>query len=408
MDTDLWWQRLRRDREARSWSQATAAKQLIAHSERYAEFDEETVLRSLKRWEAGQVKGLPSDDNQQAIARMFGTVRSAYFPDRPVLTQQPRLSDDETLELVNRLRASSVDNSTLELARITVDQLCTDYASGPGPVVLHEAQRWLRDITSLSGTSMTLKQHREVYDLTAWLSLLVSCLHYDLGNLHEAEAARRAAVLLGRESGRSDVVGWGAEIKAWMALTQGDYYAALAATREGLAATTRQQVAVQLHAQSAKAWARLGNRNRVEVTLDQGRELLDSLPYPDNPRNHFQVDPAKYDFYAMDCYRQAGEDNLALAAAETVKRSSITPSGLVIAPMRLAEAELTQATVYARAGELDDAMTKVGQAFSRDRRSLPSLLLVGHEVAGVMQRTYPNSPAATDFAQHLRALESAA
>ena len=156
MDADLWWQRFRRDREARGWSQATTAKQLIAHSDHYREFDEETVLRSLKRWEAGQVKGLPSPDNQQAIARMFGSVRKAYFPSYPVASDAPRLSDDETLELVGRLRSSSVDASTLDLARITVDRLCTDYASAPGPVVLHEAQRWLRDITALTGKPMTL------------------------------------------------------------------------------------------------------------------------------------------------------------------------------------------------------------------------------------------------------------
>lgn len=408
MDTDLWWQRFKRDREARNWSQATTAKQLIAHSEHHQEFDEETVLRSLKRWEAGHVKGLPSEDNQQAIARMFGSVRSAYFPSRPTPSEPPRLSDDETLELVGRLRSTGVDNSTLDLARITVDRLCTDYASAPGPVVLQEAQRWLREITGLSGKSMTLRQHREVYDLTAWLSLLVACLHYDAGNVNEAEAARQAAIMLGRESGRPEVVGWGAEIKAWMALTQGDNYAALAAAREGLADTGQRSVAVQLHAQSAKAWARLGNRNRVEVALDQGRELLESLPYPDNPRNHFQVDPAKFDFYAMDCYRSVGEDSLALAAAETVRRSSTTPSGLVIAPMRLAEAELTQATVYARAGEVDQAMLKAEDAFARARRSLPSILLVGHEVAGVMQHTRPDSSATADFAAHLRALEAVA
>lgn len=283
---------------------------------------------------------------------MFGSVRSAYFPSRPAPVEPPRLSDDETLELVGRLRSTGVDNATLDLARLTVDRVCTDYASTPGPIVLKEAQRWLRDITGLSSKSMTLRQHREVYDLTAWLSLLVACLHYDTGSIHEAEAARQAAIMLGRESGRPEVVGWGAEIKAWMALTQGDNHAALAAVREGLAGTDRQSVSVQLHAQSAKAWARLGNRSRVEMALDQGRELLESLPYPDNPRNHFQVDPAKFDFFAMDCYRSVGEDSLALAAVETVRRSSTTPAGLVIAPMRLAEAELTQATVYARAGLL--------------------------------------------------------
>ena len=135
---------------------------------------------------------------------------------------------------------------------------------------------------------------------------------------------------------------------------------------------------------------------------------MENLSQPENLDDHFVVDPAKFDFYAMDCYRSVGEDSLALAAAETVRWSSTTPSGLVIAPMRLAEAELTQATVYARAGEVDQAMLKAEDAFSRARRSLPSILLVGHEVAGVMQHTRPDSSATADFAAHLRALEAVA
>lgn len=198
----------------------------------------------------------------------------------------------------------------------------------------------------------------------------------------------------------------GAEIKAWMALTQGDCYAALGATREGLAATRTHSVAVQLHAQAAKAWARLGNRSEVELALDQGRQLLEVLSYPDNPRNHFQVDPAKFDFYVMDCYRNAKEDGLALAMAQTVQRSSTTPTGAVLSPMRLAEAELTEATVYARAGELDQALTKANSALGLGRRSLPSLLLVGREVADELTHLHPGSGQANEFARHLHELES--
>lgn len=406
MNADLWWQRLRRDREARGWSQLTAAKQLIAHSEHYSDFDEESVVRSVKRWEAGQLKNLPSLENQTAIARMFGTVRDAYFPVESNLALPVRLSEDETLDLVTRLRSSSVDNTALDLARITVDRLCTDYSSVPSPIVLREAQQWLRDISALNDKSLSLRQHKEVYDLVSWLSLLVACLQYDAGDERAAESARRAAIMLATESAHSEVLGWGAEIKAWMALTQGNYYGVLAAAKEGLAATSTHSVSVQLHAQAAKAWARLGNRTRVEVALDQGRDLMDSLPYPDNPRNHFQVDPAKFDFYAMDCYRKVGEDRLALAMAETVQRTSTTPSGTIIAPMRLAEAELTRATAYARAGELDQAMTKANDAFEIGRQSLPSLLLVGREVADELTRLHPTSEQASDFASHLKQLES--
>jgi len=110
----------------------------------------------------------------------------------------------------------------------------------------------------------------------------------------------------------------------------------------------------------------------------------------------------------MECYRSAGEDSLALAAAETVRRSIATPARIVLAPMRLAEAELAKATVLARTGEFDQATSKVDQAFSRARQSRPSLLLVSREVADVVQRSNPDDPAAADFAHHLQALDTVA
>lgn len=76
--------------------------------------------------------------------------------------------------------------------------------------------------------------------------------------------------------------------------------------------------------------------------------------------------------------------------------------------MRLAEAELAQAAVYARAGEVDQAKLKAEDAFARARRSLPSILLVGHEVAGVLQHTRPDSSATADFAARLCSLEAVA
>ena len=55
----------------------------------------------------------------------------------------------------------------------------------------------------------------------------------------------------------------------------------------------------------------MGDRRQVELVLDHGRRILEGLPYPENLDHHFVVDPSKFDFYAMDCYRTAGEDNLA-------------------------------------------------------------------------------------------------
>lgn len=126
-----------------------------------------------------------------------------------------------------------------------------------------------------------------------------------------AEGTRKAALTLGDEAGNAAISGWAYEMRAWYALTQGDYRGVIAAAEAGEAVAAHDGAAVQLAAQRAKAWARLGDRRQVETALDKGRSLLESLPYPEDTDHHFVVDPAKFDFYAMDCYRIAGEDRLA-------------------------------------------------------------------------------------------------
>ena len=50
-----WWERLRRDREARGMSQRQAVREFIAHVDHYLPSDFESVLTSWKRWERGDV-----------------------------------------------------------------------------------------------------------------------------------------------------------------------------------------------------------------------------------------------------------------------------------------------------------------------------------------------------------------
>ena len=302
-----WPERLRRDRLARGMSHRDLARAIIATSTTFSGYSEDSVERTVKRWESGSIR-LPRPDAQEAIARVFGSDTAAYFPSPAGLIEHV-LSEDATAEVIARLRRSSVDGSTLDLARIAVDQLCIAYASEPGPVVLAEASRWLAEIERVRREGqLTLRQLTEVYDLAGWLSLLVACLRYDLGDDRGAETMRRTAALLGRDLGSPDIRGWSDEIAAWMALTRGDWRGVLAAVRDGLVSAGSSPVVVQLHAQAAKAWARIGNRVEVTASLNRGRELLERTPLPSNTRNHFVVDPAKWDFYEMDCARRVGDD----------------------------------------------------------------------------------------------------
>ncbi|MEU4607104.1 hypothetical protein AB0F43_29320 [Kribbella sp. NPDC023972] len=130
---------------------------------------------------------------------------------------------------------------------------------------------------------------------------------------------------------------------AWFALTQGRFRQAVEAAQRGRAVAQSSRVHVQLIAQEAKAKARLGEAG-LTTLLASGKEMLDRLPYPDRPENHFKVDPAKWDYYAMDVHRIAGDDELATQYATTVIRDNTSPDGTELSPMRVSECRITLAS----------------------------------------------------------------
>jgi transcriptional regulator with XRE-family HTH domain len=125
-----WADRLRSERLARGWSQADAVAAMRTFSQRPLP---NSLLDQWKRWERGRNK--PDEYYRPIIAATLGTVIDSLFAEpRPV---RPRTTDDvlvvrsgmDTHELVQRLRHSSVNDSTLEALDLTVEQLCCDYAA---------------------------------------------------------------------------------------------------------------------------------------------------------------------------------------------------------------------------------------------------------------------------------------
>jgi tetratricopeptide (TPR) repeat protein len=194
------------------------------------------------------------------------------------------------------------------------------------------------------------------------------------------------------------------EMRAWMALTTGDYHGVVVAAQNGIDAAPHHSVAVQLAAQEAKAWARIGDRRQTEVALDRGRRLLDSLPYPDNLDHHFVVDPTKFDFYAMDCYRHLGDDPIAETLADEVIEASTDFDGTKRAPMRIAEARITLGVVAARQGELEQAIQLGERALAGERKSVPSLVMVSRDLTKVLRDRYPDEPLTRSYLDELSAV----
>jgi transcriptional regulator with XRE-family HTH domain len=401
-----WARRIRNERTARGWSQPEAVEALRAHASSTLPSNG-SLLRNWKRWEAGDTE--PDDFYKPLIAKTFGTVTAAFFSaPRQVNLDTDLLAETglDTLEIVSRLRASDVSPATLDALRITADRLCSEYPYMSSEQLAVEGRAWLRRITALLDRRLTLAQHQEVLALAGTVALLLGCVEYDMGLRPQAEATRRAALTLGEESGKADVMGWANEMRAWFALTQGNMRGAIAAAETGEAIAPHESVAVQLIAQRAKAWARLGDRRQVELALDQGRQLLETLPRPDNLDHHFVVDPAKFDFYAMDCYRILGEDSFAEIYADEVIRNSTDFDGTERKPMRIAEARITLGVAAANAGDLGKAVALGRQALDGDRRSLPSLMMVARDLTTALHRHYPAERETREFEEHLRSLSS--
>ncbi|MFU8876357.1 XRE family transcriptional regulator [Micromonospora sp. SL4-19] len=403
-DRPAWAARMRSERAARGWSQGDAVRALRAHSREALPADS-TLLRNWKRWEAGGSE--PDAFYKTLIAETFGTVTAAFFPPQASRDADSALlagSGMETLEILARVRASDVSPATLDALRITADRLCCEYPYLPSDQLYAEGHAWLRRITSLMDRRLTLAQHREVLTLAGWVALLVGCVEYDMGQKRAAEGTRKAALSLGNEAGNAAVSAWAHEMRAWYALTQGDYRSVIAAAEAGEAAAPNDGAAVQLVAQQAKAWARLGDRRQVEASLDRGRRLLESLPYPEDTDHHFVADPAKFDFYAMDCYRIAGEDRLAEMYANEVIRSSTAPNGYERKPMRVAEARITLGVTAARSGDVEAAVAHGRQALRGERKSLPSLLMCSRELTNLLGKRYAKQPEVSAYLEEVRSL----
>lgn len=102
--------------------------------------------------------------------------------------------------------------------------LCRAYPSDAAGDLQARTKQRLNYISRLLQGRLTLAQHRELLVTAGWLALLLGCVHYDLGEREQAEAARQAAYQAGLQAGHGEIIAWSYEMAAWFALTEGPYH----------------------------------------------------------------------------------------------------------------------------------------------------------------------------------------
>ncbi|TMR09848.1 hypothetical protein ETD86_41895 [Nonomuraea turkmeniaca] len=368
--------------------------------------DEERV----RRWEAGEVRW-PRTPYRLALTQLTGLEPEALgfsqtkqtggglIEARVIPADALRAEADlyGTMELAQQLQASDVGTGTLEALAEAVDLLCRAYPVVPAGTLRDRTQKRLAQINRLLAGRLTLDQHRELLVITGWLTALLGCVHYDLGEREEAETARRAAFEMGRQVGHGELMGWAHEMSAWFALVEGRYEDVVAAARMGQAVAGTSSAMVQLTLQEARGLARIGDRREADRALTRGAEVLGSVPMPEHPDHHFVFDHAKWIFYAATCYTWLADDDRAEEHARETIQMHTRPDGTSNAPMRVADAHIDLGIIHARRGDLDAAADEGLAAFDIDRRSLTDLVNRAGDLDRILQQRYRKDALATEF-----------
>lgn len=285
------------------------------------------------------------------------------------LVDAPPPSDDlaetgDVLEFMRRAETSDLGAGTLDVLGSAVDQLCRDYPTDPGPVLRDRSKKLMGHALGLLERRTTLAEHRELLVHVGWLSALLGCVHFDVGDRLAAETARKMAHQLGEQAGHGEIVAWAYEITAWFALSEGRYQAVVAAAEAGRAHTGVSSGGVQLLVQQAKASAKLGD-DQAHRLLGEAGKMLAQLPTTDQPEHHFVFDPNKLTSHSATAYTWLGWDEAAGEyASEMADRYQRE-----YRPMRLATARLNLGILAVRRGALDEAVSLGEAAFESERRS---------------------------------------
>jgi tetratricopeptide (TPR) repeat protein len=366
-------------RHHRGWTRQAVADRYAVLSRRIVGHTKTIDESTVARWESGDSC---APQERRILEAVFETkLDHLGLEILPVsLKDERNLNAADLLELRQRIERSDISLASMELLGRYIDGLCRRYPTGSGPALYQEGERWLKKTVPLLKSSLSPRQRRELAVHLGWLSAITSCLAHDSGDSHRGEALRNQTNQLGRTADHAEIQGWAQEIGAWISLTQGNPTAALKFAEAGQSIDGTSCVSVQLAAQEARAWAQLGDLRASQAAMSKGNRLLAKLPTPLHTDHHFVVDPAKADFYAVDCFRTLGVFDAAKEYAQRVIEHSEQEDGSIEAPMRRSEALLTLGVVSAQEGDLDAAVAYGIEGLTDNRKCLPSLRVTAKDL----------------------------
>jgi hypothetical protein len=394
------------------------------------------TLRSWLEWEAGR---RPNADYQDLLCRLFttgpvqlgfatdysepaqerseqegrGTDRRDVLKHMGVTAAAPAVGGTlaeaaaEALAFTRRAQTSAVGPGALEHLELAVTQFSRTYA-GTSPAALFPQVWWYRrEVDRLLDGPHTLREGRELYVWGGWLSVLLSGLAFDQGDLATARAYAVDAWHHGEQAGHHELCAWAMVEDTLSALHNHQPDQALtAALRGAQVAPAGHPVVAWLVGRAVRAYAVLGQREGFEAACRDAMDLRERLPA--QASTGLGTESGKPAVYVITSNLASG--CIALDIRGQAQRHASDALDLITAlsepdrrPSAEAYARIDLALALVPLGSPDEACALGHQALSSERVGF-SERLNALELDTALQRDYADLPVVVEFHERCRLL----
>jgi hypothetical protein len=317
-------------------------------------------VKTIWRWEAGESD--PYQWQHEAIAEHYqwplDRIAELLARDADLPAAVPDVDGIDAIELVRRSEATDLGPGALAAIVGAVEGLASDYTHMVPAKFLTSLRTYQGYVRRLLDGRATLAQRRELMRQGGWLSLLVATASMDVGHDRAAGANLQAAHTMAGETGDDELAAWAFETEAWQALSAGRLDRAADLCRAGLdVAPPGTSAYVQLCTQTARACARLGNRQDARHMVDVSLAEVARRPSPVGPENHFVVDQRRVLLHCAGALVWLGGRD---STVEDYVRRSVADYESGDYAHHLAVARMNLAILLAETGQPSEA-THVGQ-----------------------------------------------
>lgn len=313
----------------------------------------------------------------------------------------------EAMEFTRMAGISSVGRGTLEHLELVINDLNRGYSHEPPAELFAVARAYRSRVDDLIRGRHTLKELRELYVYAGCLSESLAWLAHDLGNPRTARAYAVDSYTHAEQAGHGELCGWATDAMTAIATYAEHPDGAVRVAKRGIAQVSpTHPLAVRLRAKAARAYARLGDREKFEILFAEACRLHDQLPTQTPIR--FTLDTAAMASYAIAAHPAQGylwlgdfRTGKKYAEAALAVHESAAPGGSSTG--KGAIARLNLATALAHLGAPDEAVALGRQALISTCAATFVRTHV-HDLDAALVGSYPTLTCVRDFHDQYRQL----